>query len=334
MAPEQDVVASEGDFVLGIDFGGTKIALATAALDGGFLESARLETEAGHGAIQAVDRALARAQDLISAAARNGGGRCLAVSAVSPGIVYEDHVALAPNVPGWQQLKLPSLLRERFEPARAAVGTDVKAAAEAELRWGSLRGADPGILLILGTGLAAAIVVGGEVLHGANGAAGEIGYSLRGACESTGVADGRAPLEEFAGGRAIGERASELLGTALTAADVFEHPDPRASELLEAALDELAVQVANMAILVDPARIAVGGGLMRRSDVILEALERRLRLGAPFAPELVPAQFIHDGPLRGAIALALDEAGVSRAADARGLEADAPAGPTKATPTQ
>jgi glucokinase len=310
VAPEQDVVASEGDFVLGIDFGGTKIALATAALDGGLLESDRLETEAGHGAIQAVDRALARAQDLISAAARNGGGRCLAVSAVSPGIVYEDHVALAPNVPGWQQLKLPALLRERFEPARAAVGTDVKAAAEAELRWGSLRGADPAILLTLGTGLAAAIVVGGEVLHGANGAAGEIGYSLRGACESTGVADGRAPLEELAGGRAIGERASVLLGTSMTAADVFEHPDPRASELLEAALDELAVQVANMAILVDPARIAVGGGLMSRSDVILEALERMVRLGAPFAPELVPAQFIHDGPLRGAIALALDEVGV------------------------
>ena len=45
---------------------------------------------------------------------------------------------------------------------------------------------------------------------------------------------------------------------------------------------------------------------MSQPEVILSALERRLRLGAPFAPELVPAQFIHDGPLRGAIALALD----------------------------
>ena len=219
-------------------------------------------------------------------------------------------MALAPNVPGWQELKLPALLRERFEPARRRGrygregGRRGRAALGQPARRRSGDPPDPG------TGLAAAIVVGGEVLHGANGAAGEIGYSLRGACESTGAADGRAPLEEFAGGRAIGERASALLGTPMTAADVFEHPDPRARELLEAALDELAVQVANMAILVDPARIAVGGGLMSRSDVILEALERRLRLGAPFAPELVPAQFIHDGPLRGAIALALDEAGV------------------------
>ena len=297
----------ERDFVLGIDFGGTKIALATAALDGSLMESDRLETEAGNGAVQAVDRALARAQELLSATARNGGGCCVAVSAVSPGIVYEDHVALAPNVPGWQELRLPALLRERFGLARAAVGTDVKAAAVAELRWGSLRGADPALLLILGTGIAAAVVVGGEVVHGANGAAGEIGYSLRGTCESTGAADGHAPLEEFAGGRAIGERASALLGAPMTAAEVFDNPDPRAGELVGAALDALAIQVANMAILLYPARIAVGGGLMSSPGAILDALERRLRVAAPFAPELVPAQFVHDGPLRGAIALALDE---------------------------
>jgi glucokinase len=296
------------DFVLGIDFGGTKIALATAALDGRLLESDRLDTEAANGAVQAVDRAVERARQLVSDTTRNGG-RCVAVSAVSPGIVYEDHVVLAPNVPGWEELRLPGLLRERFGLARVAVGTDVKAAAVAELRWGSLRGADPAILLILGTGLAAAVVVGGKVLHGANGAAGEIGYSLRSAGELQGVADGRAPLEEFAGGRAIGERASRLLGTTVTAADVFEHPDPRAGDLLEDALDAVAVEVANMAILIDPARIAVGGGLMSRSDVVLEAIERRLRAGVPFAPELVPAEFIQDGPLRGAIALALDEAG-------------------------
>src|SRR6185436_15909218 len=118
------------------------------------------------------------------------GGRCVAVSAVSPGIVYEDRVALAPNVPGWEELELPALLRDRFGLTRAA----------------------------------AAIVADGEVIQGANGAAGEIGYSLRGTCESTGAAEGRAPLEEFAGGRAIGERASALLGAPMTAADVFDDP--------------------------------------------------------------------------------------------------------------
>ena len=298
----------ERDFVLGIDFGGTKIALATATLEGRVMESDRLETDARAGAVQAVDRAAARAEELLEATARNGGGRCVAVSAVSPGVLYQDRVELAPNVPGWEQLKLPAFLSERFGPARTAVGNDVKAAAVAELRWGSLRGADPALLLILGTGIAAAVVAGGEVLQGANGAAGEIGYSLRGAARPPGRPPGtRRSRSSPAAGRSASARAS-CSARRVTAAEVFEHPDPRARELLDAALDALAVQVANMAILLDPARVAVGGGLMARPDAILSALERRLSAAAPFPPELVPARFVHDGPLRGAIALAIDEA--------------------------
>jgi glucokinase len=295
----------ERDFVLAIDFGGTKMALATADLGGEPIESARLDTDAARGATQAVERALQRAQELLAITEQARDGRCLAVGAVSPGIVYPERVALAPNVPGWEELPLPRLIGEGLGHLPSEVATDVKAAALAELRWGSLRDADPAILIVLGTGLAAAIVVGGEVVAGANGAAGEIAYSVRAANELA-AADGRAPLEELAGGRAIGERASALLGGALTAADVFAHPDPRARRLVDDALAELAIHVANMAIVVDPARIAVGGGLMSHSEVVLPALGERLRAAVPFPPELVPARFIHDGSLRGAIALALD----------------------------
>ena len=299
--------APDRDFVLGIDFGGTKIAIATASLDGEPLESARLETEATRGASQAVARALERAKDLVAVTRRARNGRCLAVGAVSPGIVYADRVLLAPNVPGWEQLGLPGMLSDGLGHPRTEVATDVKAAALAELRWSSLRNADPAILVILGTGLAAAVVIGGEVLQGANGAAGEIGYSsLGGATHETGAANGRAPLEEIAGGRAIGERGSRLLGGTLTAADVFAHADPRARVLVEETLAELAVHVANMAIVIDPARIAVGGGLMSHREVVLAALEERLCSAVPFPPELVAARFVHDGSLRGAIALALD----------------------------
>lgn len=301
-----NVLSPDRDFVLGIDFGGTKMALATADLDGEPLEAARLDTEAQLGATQAVERALARAQELVAVTQRARNGRCLAVGAVSPGIVYPERVALAPNVPGWEELRLPELIAEGLGQHPSEVATDVKAAAMAELRWGSLRDADPGILIVLGTGLAAAIITRGEVLQGANGAAGEIAYSVHGSVDELAAADGRAPLEEIAGGRAIGERGSALLGEALTAADVFVHPDPRAQRLIDEALAELAVHVANMAIVVDPARIAVGGGLMSHHDAVLSALDERLRAAVPFPPELVPARFIHDGSLRGAIALALD----------------------------
>ena len=308
MGTAADGASPDGtDFVLGIDFGGTKVALATAAPDGSVLRSARLATNAADGAQQVVQRSLDCARELLAGTSAATGGACLAVGAVSPGIVEADRVLLAPNVPGWGGLSLPAALREGLSTDRLELGNDVKAAGLAEARWGSLRGADPALLVLLGTGVAAGIVVGGEVVTGAHGAAGEFGYNLRGPQDEI-AGDRSAPLEQAVGGRGIGERGSRLFGAPMSAAEVFQSSDERARSLIDEALDELAVHVANLAIAIDPARVAVGGGLMGQAERVLAALERRLRSAVPFPPELVTAAFVHDGPLRGAVALALGAA--------------------------
>ena len=293
------------DFVLAIDFGGTKIAVGTAAPDGSPILAQRIDTDAASGAAQAVERALALAGELQQRTAERTGGRCLAVGAVSPGIVREDGVLLAPNVPGWGELTLPALLGDAIGTPAVAVGNDVNAAALAEARWGALVGADPGLLISLGTGIKAGIVIGGRVLTGANGAAGEIGYSLRDAADAIGFAHGHAPLEEFVGGRAIGERAGRALGIDLTAADAFARAD-LPSDFIDETLNELSLHVVNLAIALDPARIAVGGGLMAQGARILPVLRARVAEAVPFAPDVVPADFLQDGALRGAAALALE----------------------------
>jgi predicted NBD/HSP70 family sugar kinase len=295
--------------VAGLDFGGTKLDVAVASPTGELLGRRRLETDAARGAEQAVERALEAVHELIDDAEREHGRRCVAAGAVTPGIVHDDRVLLAPNVPGWGDLALPALLRDAFGTVPVVVETDVKAATLAEARWGALQGADPGIFLGLGTGIAAGIVVGGHVLAGANGAAGEIGYDLLHAGDD-GAAAGRAPLEELAGGRAIGDRASALLGRPVAAEEAFAlaATEPAVAELVDEALSALALHVANMAVLIDPARIAVGGGLMGSGERILGALDASLRAAVPFPPELVSARFLHDAPLRGALALAGDAA--------------------------
>jgi len=297
------------DLILGIDFGGTKVALGIADRSGNLLVRHRLDTDAASGAVQAVDRTLVAAVDLLDAYLPSWHDRLAAIGVVSPGIVLPDQILLAPNVPGWEQLRLREAVGDRFG-APTLVGTDAKAAALAEWRWGALAGADPGVFLTVGTGLAAAILIGGRVVAGANGASGEIGYNLRGVGDRGGYAAGSASLEEAVAGRGLGERASVLLGRPSTAAELFmlAGHDPVARRLLGEALDELAVHVANLAIAIDPARIAVGGGLMASADVLLPALRRRLAQAVPFPPELVTARFDQDGALRGAIALALDHA--------------------------
>jgi glucokinase len=296
------------DFVVAIDFGGTKTAIATADMTGAILQQGRLDTLAAQGAQQILKRTTSAARALIERTAAERGGSCIAAGVATPGIVQEHGVLLSPNIPGWEQVSLRETLRANLGMPLVVAGNDVKAAALAEARWGALKGVDPGVFLSLGTGIAAALVIGGRVLIGAHGASGEIGYNLRSVLDHAGAAQGRAPLEEAIGGRFIGEQGSFLLGEQLDAADLFAHTDLRARFLVDEALAELATHVANLAILIDPQRIAVGGGLMHSGDVVISALAFRLGYAVPFPPEIVPARFLNDASLYGAIALALTEA--------------------------
>jgi glucokinase len=285
--------------VLAIDFGGTKVALATAAadtLDGRGHTAIRLPTRAGEGASRVVERTLAAARELLSAPA--------AVGVATFGVVRGDVIRLAPNVPGWEGMALPRLLRDAFGDVPVAIDNDVKAGATAELRWGALRGVDAGLYLNLGTGLAAALIAGGKVVAGAHGAAGEIAY-LRDTAAAPTFADGHAPLEEAVSGSALARRGSALLGREVTAAELFDlHAEPGVGRLLDEALDVLSRTVANLCIALDPQRVVIGGGLMGAAAHILPRVAAALDRSVPFPPELATASFVDDAPLVGALAMA------------------------------
>jgi glucokinase len=295
--------------VLGIDFGGTKVALGTLTLDptgNRPQRTVRLETLAEAGADQVVERSLAAARALTDGPA--------AVGVSTFGVVSGDRIRLAPNVPGWEGLELPRLLRQEFGATPVVISNDVNAAATAELRWGALRGVDVGLYLNLGTGLAAAVIVNGRVLRGAHGAAGEIGYLLEPDADGS-FADGRAPLEEAVSGGALTSRSAALLGRPVTASELFDLDGAAdVAGLLARAMDTLAVAVANLCITIDPQRVVVGGGMMSAAHHILPRLTAVARRAVPFPPKIMAARYIHDAPLLGALALALEAADRNTAA--------------------
>ncbi|WP_035856410.1 ROK family protein [Cryptosporangium arvum] len=287
--------------VLAIDFGGTKIALAAASV-GASRPSAtvRLDTLGTAGALQAVRRTFDAARELVDSPA--------AVGVSTFGVVRGDRIRLAPNVPGWDGLALPALLRERFGDAPVAIDNDVNAGAAAELRWGALRGVDVGLYVNVGTGLAAALVAGGRVVAGAHGAAGEIAY-LRERGDGY-FADGQAPLEDVVSGMALSRRGSALLGRPMTAAALFaQRDDPAVAALLDDTVDALARVVANLCVALDPSTVVLGGGLLRAAEHIVPRVSAVLARAVPFPPELTLAHFVDDAPLIGAMALALENAG-------------------------
>jgi glucokinase len=298
------------DVVLGMDFGGTKIALAVCDLAGRCLAQQVLATNPDAGGDAVLERGICAGRALL---ALSGEGQDLVAVGVSTiGVPRDDRVELAPAIPGWQHVSLARTVAAAFG-APVRVATDVKAAATAEARWGSLAGSDPAIYLNLGTGLAAAILVGGRVLDGAHGASGEIGYNVVAAGDVALAMDARPMLEHTVSGMALAARGSRALGRTVTAGQVFDAAPstPELDAMVGTLVDELSTHLVNLVIAVDPARVAVGGGMVRSWGRLQGPLERALNTGVPFPPELVLASYPFDAPLVGALAMGAEAAGTT-----------------------
>jgi glucokinase len=294
--------------VLGVDFGGSKIAVAVADLSGERLAQTTVRTVPSLGARWNLDRGLKAARTLLDEVAQ--GRELAAVGACTFGIPAAYGVDLAPAIVGWEELALGHELAVMFEGSPVRVVTDVKAAAAAEVWSGALVGQDPALYVNLGTGLAVAIVCGGKVVSGVNGAAGEIGYNLRVPSDLDFNTSERVMLEQVVSGMGLSASGALVTGHAMTAAEVFaaEATDPRLTQVIEQFVRELCFQLANLAIALDPSRIAVGGGMVRSWERLEAPIRHALETTVPFPPELVVGAYPFDAPLVGALNLALASA--------------------------
>lgn len=248
-----------------------------------------VETAAEHGARAGLKRAVGAARTLLD------GREPVAVGVSTIGIPGAEGVALAPNIPGWEELALGRELALEFPESQLRLATDVKAAARYEHDAGALKGCDPGLYVNLGTGLAVAIVAGGTVVAGRHGASGEIGYNLRTVADVGRGSGDRIPLEDVVSGKALSQAAQANGSTEL-------------AEHIGEFIDELAFHLVNLAIAVDPRRIVVGGGMVRSWGALHAPLRTALDAAVPYPPQLVPAAHPYDAPLLGALALAVEAA--------------------------
>jgi glucokinase len=309
--------------VLALDIGGTKLAAAVIGPGGTVIGREEISTRPEDGA----ERVFARALDLAAHVREEqaAGERFKALGVSSKGLTGEDGVLIS-GMPGWSELRIPLRLRDRFPDLDISIMNDVKAATLAEMTWGALRGVMHGVYVNLGTGIAAGIVVRGEILEGAHGAAGEVGYLLTGPevlrrpQQASVGGDGiPAPLEELVGGRAVPERALRELGSPLTMEQLTERAshDDKAAALLEDILNEVAVWVANVAVVVDPKCVVIGGGFLRSPSDLCARVRKVFEQTLVFPPEVEPAHFHADSALVGAGALALRSLGAVGSAEGR-----------------
>jgi glucokinase len=281
--------------VIGIDVGGTTIKAARFGVDGEPTQRASLPTPPGPevaAAVCDVARRL-RCDDLAG------------VGVVVPGVVDRAAgvVRYAANV-GWRDMPLRRLVQDELA-VPVTVEHDVTAAALAEeaVVGGAL------FYVGLGTGVGGAFVADGVALRGATGLAGELGHIPVHPDGEPCPCGQRGCLEVYASAAAIARRYIRRGGAAgSTSADVAARldTDAEAARAWTDAVEALGLALAAATLLLDPARIVLGGGLAGSGELLAQPTRAALagRLAWRPAPALDVSALGPDAGVRGAALLA------------------------------
>ncbi|MBI3647689.1 MAG: ROK family protein [Actinobacteria bacterium] len=285
--------------VIGIDAGGSRVRVMLTDLGGVPQSSANVTVRAARQAGALLDSVAQVVRNLVERAR----ARPVAAAAGISGIVdaARGEVLLSPDLPALKGRDVAQMLSERLG-LPVAIDNDDLLAAAGEAAFGAAEGCTEVVFLSLGFGVGAGLIVGGRPVRGARSSAGAIAY----------LAPGR--LEERASGRAIPVRyaerrkASRATAASLTAERVFElaaQGDEAALAVVADAEDALGDLVVNVAALLDPQVVVLGGGLVRGQPSLVGRLGERLRAELPFPPRLAASALGEHAVARGAASLAL-----------------------------
>jgi glucokinase len=311
-------------YAIGIDVGGTHIKMGLSDLGGNLLCQKKISSKT----IGTGETAVAGLAELIRAMIAENHLDKTAISGVGlalPGIVDPDQgkVSFAPTF-RWHDFPVRQIL-ERQAGLEVSVENDVNAAAWAEKQWGVARDFQDFVFISIGTGIGAGLILDGEIHRGHGFAAGEIGYSIIdlqwlkrtpdpdnlsfGCLESLAAAPGI-----LSRGRELGlvikDRAGETEGPPTTEAifTAASEGDPLALQVVEEISDYLAVGLINIALLLSPEAMVIGGAVSRAGAVLLEPLKKKIEAVSPLKPLLLLSSMPDDAGLKGSIALAVRRA--------------------------
>ncbi|MDP3072920.1 MAG: ROK family protein [Opitutaceae bacterium] len=271
--------------VFGIDIGGTKCAVSVLRANGDVHEFHRFPTRGPEATLDEIALALER----------NGVGRLPAFGIACGGPLDADRglVLSPPNLPGWDRVPITRYFERRFD-GRAFLMNDANANALAEWRYGAGRGSQSMIFLTAGTGMGGGIVLGGQLIAGACGNAGEVGHlrlaprgpvgfnkagSFEGFCSGGGVAQ----LVRFlpASSRPRNLRAwMHAHPTARDLALAARRGDPTAQAIFAESGRRLGQALALLIDTLNPERIVIGSLWLRCRDLLEPEMRRILKAEA------------------------------------------------------
>lgn len=308
-----------GGHVVGIDIGGSNLRIALADMKGTVCGRWSTSTRGKTSPDMVIEQIRTGVVNLLKQASVPSRS-LLAVAAGAPGITNRDAgVVIATSyLKGWKNVPLRSLLESAFG-VPAAVENDVRLGAIGEHWQGAAHGVRNFVFLAIGTGIAMGAFVNGQLVHGADWAAGEVGYMLVPGTPETPLRRGEpGALESVIGGEGIKAQwlhsrsgNGSSFPSNLTATEIFDRAhtgDPLAKTVLDRTAGLLASAMYNISLVLNSSLFVLGGGVGVNIP-LREATQRILkRYHSPVPPRLVLSRLGQDAQLMGTIRLALDKA--------------------------
>jgi glucokinase len=313
---------------LAIDIGGTKMNVAIISREGEITARRTVPTQAAQGPETVVGRLVDGMDGLIADAGLTP--RDLAAIGIAAAGVIDTRngmVTTSPNLPGWNNIPLRSLLADRYGRPASLIN-DADAAALGEHRFGSGKGHNTIIVLTVGTGIGGGIIANGELFLGPNFSAAELGHMVidvngpKCACGSQGcleaLASGTAVAREARGRLQRGARSSlmELSGgevqnvTAETVHRAARTGDELANQVIAQAAFYLGIGVINVVNIFNPEAVIIGGSLSAMGDLLLQPVRdlvaERAMPALARSVHIAAAQLGNDAGLFGAAVYALE----------------------------
>jgi len=306
-------VTAPGGATLGVDIGGTKIVAAVVAPNGTTGPQARSATPAAEGPQAVLHAAIGVAREAV---ARSDGPPPSACGVGTAGTVdAAGAISYATDsLPGWAGTDVAAAFSDALD-LPVTVLNDVHAAAVGEFSCGAARGYADALVVCVGTGIGGGLICGGRLRPGRTGGAGGVGHlpvpSREGRRCGCGGLD---HLEAHASGPAIAASYLRLAGHAAAVGPADAASPARTTDLPEiAALARVGDPIARLAIrqagealgavlgdlanVLDPDVIVIGGGVAALADLLAEPACRVFQVRALPGPATCQLTFSSLGPL-------------------------------------
>ncbi|MGB8252373.1 MAG: ROK family transcriptional regulator [Anaerolineaceae bacterium] len=295
---------SDGYVVIGADLGGTKLYGAASDLGGNILDEISIDHHNSYG--EDCYGLLVGMIDHLLESPKIEGKRVRGIGVGAPGItIHKEGIVSWAYTLRWKDFPLKSLLAERYT-LPITVDNDVNLAALGELWFGEGQNCRNMILINIGTGIGAGIIIDGALYRGINEASGEVGSMVPGKEFFGKSYKDFGALESFSSGTGIADRArkSRPQDDQLRAEDVFEAARKNrkwAVEIIDGAVEYLAIAIANLTVVFDPELIVLGGGLTRSADMLVEPILKLIDGTIPTPPRLVVSKLGTRATVMGAV---------------------------------